>query len=465
MVTNRDKDIQREKFHTLVLEKFPCGMRPTSLIDRRKFRKFFEEKYFHSFFISEDDIGGFTELAEVACVNVGGKFYAIPSPGLKNLSELLLRLKHRGTNTIFFSLFYKANIGQFMEWGFLSPDILSKVIKKYFSYFCGDNFFCLQDNISLDEEIILFCNGKYVIHIDEFLHALPYIIPEKIKEILKNSPKILQIGTDRFIHLDSIIFEKSEEDTIKSNIINSIAKHGFFLGKNLHFHYSQELNAEVPPQFLAKIFVMRCLSNNYIWQNGIICTKDKPFTPDALLRLFCQNAKSFTLDDLIHLMDNLSESCDNSHLLMVARNLSVQVDEKNFVEPTAVDFDVPATDEALAFLTSGNPLPLRTITLSLLPAVPGYTWNHYLLLSYCHLKSKKFQALQLSSSNACTGIIFSRHLEEKNYYKIAAQIVLDKGVAMRFDDVADFVLQYGLVARRRKSAISNILAAMRQIKA
>jgi hypothetical protein len=163
-----------------------------------------------------------------------------------------------------------------------------------------------------------------------------------------------------------------------------------------------------------------------------------------------------TLDELIEL-EKVINGRVNNHSLFVAYDTMIRIDKRTFVSDDEIRFDIEAVDAALGLFVRKNVIPLQAVTsFTSFPYINGYSWNLYLIESYCRRFSKRFMYQCLSVNSRNVGAIFKRSAGFTDYAEVLAAVVANAGIELDMIKVGDFLFDSGYIARRT-SVISDVI--------
>ena len=89
----------------------------------------------------------------------------------------------------------------------------------------------------------------------------------------------------------------------------------------------------------------------------------------------------------------------------------------------------------------------------------GYSWNLYLLESFCRRFSKKYRFDCLSINSVNAGAVYPADRRFESYTDVMAEAVAAAAIPLYPDDVSRFLKSSGYVARRTDAAGEVIVKA------
>ena len=149
--------------------------------------------------------------------------------------------------------------------------------------------------------------------------------------------------------------------------------------------------------------------------------------------------------------------------LSAADDTMIRVDKERFVSFDAIEFDVHAVDEALSLFVQGKIVPLGSVrSFTSFPEVDGYTWNLFLLDSFCKHKSLRFRTMGGPAKSRPVGAIFPIQMQFDSYDALLAEVAATSGLDLYTDDVGGFFTKNAYTLRRIET--SGIVSRAQEIR-
>ena len=141
----------------------------------------------------------------------------------------------------------------------------------------------------------------------------------------------------------------------------------------------------------------------------------------------------------------------------------IRVREDLFVADALVEFDVESIDDILEKSIIGDFASIRNIaTFALFPSC-GFTWNYYLLESFCYKVSKKYRLEIINFNDKNAGIIVKKDLH-LSYFDMLVKVVAKSNVDLTAEDVGKYLFNNGYTAKSKMAALNDIVEKARAIR-
>ncbi len=457
-VRNIPKIIDEAVITTMMdlLEKnFPNGIRPNSMIDLNKFKKYFFEETGEEI---ENNINDIPSILMTLGVKNGEKIFLISESGKEHLAELFDRLILEGNCLFFYNELYDAHADFFQSLHIFSSDLLKKILSEL-----RPNLFftklCCQTNreITVKSEIVRCFEKEIKRSYDQLSELLPYVPAANIRHVLAQNRDFIWVSTGVYTHVQKISFDESENHENSSLIKDAIYKKGFGSLAALNIAATMELNPELSEFAIRNGFFEKYLSDRYEKRGNVVSPKGIALNSIAVFEDFCHSSSQLTLADLLNYDKEINCVVNISQSLQIACNNMVRINRDIFVADCEIHFDIDAVDNALDMFFHGDVIPLKGVTsFTSFPYMEGYPWNWYLLESYCRRFSQQFGFQSLAANNKNIGAIYRKSARFKDYAEIIATVVADKSIRLNQTEVGDYLSQHGFIARRT-SFISEVI--------
>ena len=176
---------------------------------------------------------------------------------------------------------------------------------------------------------------------------------------------------------------------------------------------------------------------------------------------YCHKHSRFTIDELNVLKQELGSTIYFDEIYAH----SLRISQREFVSLDMAQFDVEATDEAIARICTGQYMSLQEIRDFGTFPYAGYPWNEYLVEAFVANYSQKFRLLHIGySANVCAGAIVKQASPIQNSNDLLIDVLANSDIALNEDSALEHLRQQGYIARRRYSDIGRILTEAKVVR-
>lgn len=442
-------------------KRFPNGIRLNSVIDMNKLKNYYAEvtgKY-----ISEDVADILSALKTVG-IKHGDKVYTVSASGKQTLIELFNHLLLEDNNLFYYDEFYDAHADFLHEMHIFSTDLLRTILAEAYPFLWYHKHYCQTNrNATVESEILRCYETAVILSYDQLKDRLTYVPISSIKHELAYNSAFIWVKTGVYTHVCKIEFDKVECCDACSRIEEEVTAHGFASLASINVLSSVELNPNLSETAIKNGLFQMHLAERFEKRGNIITKKGVVLNSVAVFENFCRSHDSLTLNELLDYEKEINGSV-HSQSLFIAYDNMIRTNRNTFVTDSEVQFDVDATDDALARFILGDVIPLRAVTSFMsFPYIAGYPWNLFMLESYCRRFSKRFGFQCLSVSSRNVGAIFKKAVKFVDYAGVLAVAVAVEPIELTPEAVGDFLFESGYVARRT-SFVADVVAQARLLK-
>ena len=463
-------DAARSAIISILNEHFPNGIRPNSVIDSNKLKKYYADAAGDDISKAVSDIP--TALESIG-VRQGDKVYAVSEQGKHELVKLLERLLSEDNRLFYYDELYNAHADILQDMNIFSSELLSTVLseisqsrwfhcKNYRLYFYKN--YCLMDrNITVESEILRCYETAACLSYDQLKTRLPYIPIARIKQTLAQNSDFIWVNTGVYTHAGKIEFDDAECRNVCVKIEEEVSRGGFATFASINIGASITLNPVLSESAIKSGFFQIYLADRYEKRGSIVSPKGNALKPSALFEIYCRQSSRLTLDDLVSVEVAINGENHNK-ALSVAYDSMVRVDKDTFVCDGEINFDTDAVDASLDLFVRDDVIPLQAVSsFTSFPYMDGYKWNLFLLESYCRRFSKLYKYQCLSVNNGNVGAIIKKSANFTDYAKALAYAVASAPIKLNNKDVGNYLFESGYVARRG-DIVADVVARARILK-
>ena len=176
---------------------------------------------------------------------------------------------------------------------------------------------------------------------------------------------------------------------------------------------------------------------------------------------YCHKHSRFTLDELNVLKQQLGSTI---YFDEIYAN-SLRISQNDFVSLDMAQFDVEATDEAIARICTGQYVSLQEIRDFGTFPYAGYPWNEYLVEAFVANYSRKFMLFHNGyTANVCAGAIVKQTSPFQNFNDLLIDILANSDIVLNEDSALEYLRQHGYIVRKRYSDIGRILTEAKVVR-
>jgi hypothetical protein len=430
-----------------ILEKhFPNGIRPNSIIDANKLKNHFLEATGKNILAVISDI---SSVLEAIGIRHGDKLYAVSASRKQKLAELLEQLLSKDNRLFYYDELYDAHMDFFQNMCIFSSEQLRTILLKIIPSLWYDTSYCMTNRtITVKSEILRCYETNVSLSYDQLKEKLHYIPITSIRQVLAQNGDFIWVRTGIYTHISKIEFDRAECFETCAKIKNRIADHGFVTLASIYMQASAELNPELSEIAIKNGLFQMYLADHYEKRGNIVTLKGTALNSVAVFEDFCRSHASLTLKELLDYEKEINGSV-HSQSLFVAYDNMIRINRETFVADSEIQFDIEATDDALARFVHSEVIPLRAVTtFTSFPYIDGYPWNWFLLESYCRRFSKQFKYQCLSVNSRNVGAIFKKSAIFQDYIDVMSAAVAMSSVELNEKTVGGFLFENKYVAQR-----------------
>ena len=470
-----------EHVRFVLAQYFPNGIRPASIIDQNRFRRYYEQV---ASTLLEDSFEFDKVLPAIGIVQEG-KVFPRPSAHEGGWLEFLLGLMEQGNQLLWFSRVMELHADEMIRRGIASAEMLREVMVQSASdkFEIAENRFAPKDaTLEVADVVSEMVVAAGVLVSESVLRKqLPYIDEGELHGVLKNSPAFLKNARDSYVVVDRIELDDCEVRAAIARVSTEIKANGYISLALFDFPESATLNdSRVESHVLRMVFFERHLAKDYGLKGQIVMPKGASLDSRIPLRLFCREKTEVMLDQVKSLCDEYNISLASG--ISVLHEEMVRVDAEKFVSPQLIAFDAAEIDQAIErHVDVRYPSLPSFMEFGDFPSVPGYLWNVYLLESFLRRASNIFGLMTLSDGNLePVGMVFRFRKDEelmpRKFLKYCPKDSLDEWfvacLSRRLisakkeplaDAVGEFLIRSGYILRRSTKFVNRVLGKMRQL--
>ena len=428
---------------------FPNGIRTSSVIDQNKFRRYYEQ-------IAGVPLGESFEFGRVLPI-VGivqdDKVFPLPETddsALKVVQEIVAT----GQDLLYYDEVYAKHSERLDRVGVHSGALLRAMLQK-----TAPGAYCYgKDCLSTDSELTLpgliekhFTSEQVQATYEEAAAWLSYVPVSKIRDWVGWDKRFQRMG-DHFALTDRLLLDDEECMKMVRVVEDRVARDGYASKWCVELPRSVQMNADCSENIVNELFFDRYLAQAYD-KNGLIITRKGVALDIVKVCLkFCEGKQRVGKDELVAFAHELGAG--RAVALGTASSIMVRANDEEFVARDQIAFDVDGIDKVLGSIIGEGFMPLSQFSgYVLLPGIPGFTWNAYLLGSFCRRFSRKFKLMDGQvdgyERDGIVGAIVSQSSGITDYVQLMVGAVRRANVELTSEAVGDYLFENKYVLRRR----------------
>lgn len=456
---------------------FPKGMRLSSPIDKRRFRKSYEELIGDNIGMNDEDL---SRVLTSCGIESDGKIYVatdlIPSDLQEEIVSFINASFDSGKDYVFYESLFRHFKEQLLDTPVANVTLLRTWLQyKYEKGIFFDKEYMASDRfveIDIDKEVISYMREQWQVKSEEdVVRDLGYLPEAAVRNAFNRNQNILIAATRgmRF-HIDKFEISEEEINDIIFIINSTIEKFQFMGADELFDNIRQRLpkvianNSDIPELGIRKALAVR-LADKFDFNNAVISKKGEKLSAREALLAFAKSHEKFTLEEI----DNLAQSLGavvNYHLKPLLE-YSIRINEEEFVARDKVHFNVESIDKYLSKQIDHKvySIPLKSICNFATFPECNYPWTPRLLESYLLTESNKF-SLYLSdylNKNSVCGVV-SYKLQDMTFNFLMEVALARSNVKLQKKEALDYLATEGYIVQRRNSDIEEILEVAKLIR-
>lgn len=351
------------------------------------------------------------------------------------------------------------------------------MLKPYLEHVCDPDEYYFTDefiskekgikiNHSTEVEDFILAAGKPLSY-EEIYAGLSHVSNDIIYGVIKTSSNIIMNEKEHYFHYGIFEFSSEDADRITDYINQSIEEDGYCIWSIVfeRIHKSMPIFIE-NNVYLSSIgirnAVAKKLSGRFHFDGEVICRRGESLSMADVYRLYGEHHTPFSDDDIYYFSKKVSNGVIYFDSLS---ETAVRVNKNLFVSKENIDFDVEATDNAIAtYLETGYMLVKDIDSFLVFPNV-GYEWNEYLLETYLMYFSKKYALCNNGRSlNNVAGAVVKVGSGYDDFSDVCADAIAKSGYALTKNKALDYLGEVNLLTRRSYRKIDSVLVKAKQIR-
>ncbi len=459
-------DQTKIRYLSILEENFEDGFRFGKTIDKNRFRIYYSEKYGQDLEDSDEQL--VATLMSIGSVRDDRIFVNADSKQSDILSEIVntvISTFSAGASCIYLDCLFDCFQDKLVEdLHIYSVEALETVIlaqnqrnyfKKYGFLCCGDREPDPQGDVTQYMR-----NSLSPVSYSTIEKDIWFIPLDKIKQILINTPEIVNVDTETYFYTPNLPVSEVELQKIAELIHKSLLQRSYISDVELTDLIEEHLpsvivNTADYPMWGRRNALAYLLRDKFSFRGAIISNKGEELSMSEVFVDFCKRMSHLSLDELKAFANEL-QTCiywDSVYSEMI------RINQHQFVNKAQIQFDTNKIDDLLDNLISGKYLSLKSIN-NLFLHFPALTikWNGYVLESFLVNYSKKFCLLHASfSATDCCGAIVRRSSGFSDYRALIVDVLAQNTDWINKTDALQLLVDDGYQQRRSYKDIENVM--------
>lgn len=449
----------------LLVRKFPYGIRIDSSIDLMKLKNFAE--MFEVEIPADEDL--LKSYIVAGGINFEGKTYFISDGICEEIVAKIRAIFDEGFKLIYYEEFFNRFFEWFDEKHISSAELVRELLASLMDdCFFSKNFVYADANrineLEAVENELANVWGEPTLHTyDDLYEMLPFIPDEKIRFYLSNSKFFVWNSNETFVWTQKVVISDEDKQAIIDYANNACNCIGYVAISDLPLDKIIEENYELSLTAIYKAVYVIVLENDFAL-NGKILNKNNSFIDElSLAKAYCAEREECSFTELYSYIESLVGSGSRRKTFIAAYDTMIRVGDDKFVAEKYVNFDVDAIDSLLKEAIVGDFIAVKGIaTFALFPNC-NYTWNHYILESFCYRYSKLYR-LEVKNFNDKNAGIIVKKKSNLRYTDMLALVAAKSRIDLTVDTVGKYLFDNGYVAKRKMSIMEEVVEKAKSLR-
>lgn len=446
---------------------FVYGFNISSPIEMMRFRAHYEADHNEQCAFNDETLRG--EIIRCG-LQYKGKVYVVDQGIKDRIRTLIMERIQSGDFIFYYDNIYSSNEEWLYDGHIIDSEMLRVLLENVFPSYQYKDRYLLAKNTRITEmnalkEAIIHAWGDQVLHtFEELQELLPYIPIDKIRYALSYSKEFTWNSIETYARNDLFVISDEQVQKLVSVVEEKCAESGSVTFDELPIEDIAAENYDLSETALHEI-VFSYLPESFA-RNGRVISKASEQQHDtvAAIQLYCKSHETCTMTELQQIMQDVEGSIRYPVVIEAASAVMVRVSQDDFVTDDNVQFDVPSIDSILDSIVIGNGIGIKEVTTFGAFPFCGYSWNHFVLESYCRRFSSKYRYACLTPNSQNAGAIIRKN-SDLSYHDIMAEALARSNARLIEKDAFDYLITSGFLIRRRYSDMSALLqkaAALRE---
>lgn len=437
---------------------FVYGINTSSPIEMLRFRNYYVADHGIECALSDECL--MRKIKDIG-TEFEGKYYLVHDETIEKIKDTIIEAENNSVLIIYYEDFYNENEDWLYKAHIMSAQMLKEVISRLFiTYQIKSNYIILSNQKitelnALKHEIARVWGNSKLRSFAELHEKLPWVPLEKIKYGLSNGENYFWNSFETYANKNLFVISEAQLNEIKDFVSESCDQNGSVQFEKMPLCEVSAENYELSETALFDI-IFSYLADDFSRNSKVITRKGKAVDVSTSIDQYCHGRETCKMAELEAVMKETAGEVRYPIIIEAANTAMVRVDYDNFVADSKVMFDIAAIDLVLDEIVFEDGIGLKEIaTFNAFPYC-GYTWNLFLLESYCRRFSKRYRYACITPNSRNAGVIISKD-NELDYHTIMAKAVARATIDINEKDVFEFLIASGFMIRRQYANMGALL--------
>ena len=337
-------------------------------------------------------------------------------------------------------------------------------------YFFTEEYMSKERNVRIDHkaeiEEFLISEGKPLSY-DEIYAGISHISKDVILTEIRANSNIICNEKEHYFHYDIFEFSSEDADKITEYIQKEINEEGYCIWNRVFRRIQSEMPIFIENNsYLSSLGVRNAVAKKLVsrfkFDGEVVGPWNQNLNMSVVYRLFAEHHAPFSDIEIYEFSKEINGGVIYFDALA---EKTVRVSHELFVPKNQIEFDVEATDKALAtYLTTGY-MPIKDVDSFLTFPNVGYEWNSFLLESYLLYYSRDYALSNNGSSlNNVAGALVKRKSGYDDFEDVCADVLAHGYVDLTNNKALDYLANLNLLTRRSYAGIDRAISKAKQIR-
>lgn len=454
---NKDVSIDYYEIVDTIQSHYAFGFNINSPIELIKFRNYFAQKNIECK-LNDADL---TSAIRQCGFEFNGKIYILEKETQEKLLSEVESFYEKGISIIYYDDYYTVNEDWLYDGKVLSSEMMKAFLEQSIKNYQFKSNFILTSSTKMTElealkkDLIRVWGTQILRTFSELKELLPFVPMDKIKYALSYGELFTWNSFETYSRNDYFTISDEQIERLVIAATEKCTENGNTSFDELPLEDIVAENYELSESALFDT-VFKFLSDKFERNNRVIVMKgDKIDTTSAIIK-YCSGKESCTMSELETVMQDVSGELRYPVVIEAAHLAMTRVGVDSFVSDDHVLFDVQAVDSTLDSIVKGNGIGMLEVTTFGMFPFCGYSWNHFVLESFCRKYSEKYKYVCITPNSKNAGAIVKKSCGLE-YHDLMAEAVARSDVEIDEKAVYDFLVSTGYMIKRQYNNMKDLL--------